>query len=390
MAELRSSGDPPSARVITGMRGSGKSTLMSMYMDELIASGVPASDIMHINLDSYSDVAPKDHRELTDLVKRASPRKHYFFDDIQKVNGWEMSVASIHADGGDVCLTGTGPILSPELAARIADRCIENRVLPLSFSEYRMFRASGGKSDKEILVDFMHNGSLPAVAKMEDGPDKSMIPEILEGTFSTAMVEGVFMRHSPRNSAALIDVIRLMMRGIGGRISSRSISKRIAGQGLRLSHVTAEEYMAYITEAMLMSRAGRMDSSTRGYLRTSDKFYTSDTGIRNFIAGARSDDIDGILENVVYNELVYRYGNASVCDVNGLEVDFVSEADGRLMYFQVSVSIGDAGTRERELRPLRALRDGYPKTVIVYEGFPQKDIDGIRIVGILEWLTGCG
>lgn len=148
--------------------------------------------------------------------------------------------------------------------------------------------------------------------------------------------------------------------------------------------------MVYITEAMLMSGAGRMDSSTRGYLRTSDKFYASDIGIRNFIAGARRDDIEGILENVVYNELVYRYGNASVCDVNGLEMDFISEADGRLMYFQVSVSIGDAGTREMELRPLRALRDGYPKTVIIYEGFPQKDIDGIRIVGILEWLTGCG
>ena len=105
------------------------------------------------------------------------------------------------------------------------------------------------------------------------------------------MVEDVFMRHSPRNSAALIDVVRLMMRGIGGRISSRSISKRIAGRGLRLSHVTAEEYMAYITEAMLMSRAGRMDPSARRYLRTSDKFYASDIGIRNFIAGARSDDI---------------------------------------------------------------------------------------------------
>lgn len=391
MEKLRASRDQPFIKVITGIRRCGKSTLMEMFADEVIDSGVPEDRILRMNFDIDSPDTPGDHSELTARVESVlspGPGTYLFFDEVQNVDGWEVSVASFYTKGADVYITGSNSqMLSSELATKLSGRCIEIRVHPLSFSEYLVFRQGSGKRDDELFDDFIRDGSLPAVARMEDGPASAMIPETLEGTYSTVFLKDVIGRHSLRNPAMLDNVVRYMMRNIGDRTSSRNAANYMRSNGLKVAHATLEEYISYVTEAFLMVRAERIDSKTKEYLRTADKFYSTDLGIRNRIARFRAEDIDGILENVVHNELLYRYGNAAVCDVDGKEIDFVSETDGSQMYFQVCMNIGDEATRERELRPLRAIRDNYPKTVIVYDRFPLRDIDGIRIVGIVEWLT---
>lgn len=394
MWKLRASRDVHLIKVITGIRRCGKSTLMNMFIRELLDSGVPEGRIVHIDFDIDSPDTPIDHTELTSLVESRlspGPGTYLFFDEVQNVKGWEVSIASFYAKRADVYVTGSNSeMLSSELATKLSGRCLEIRVSPLAFSEYRVFRQSSGRSDADLFDDYIRHGSLPAIALLEDSPARGLIPETLDGTYSTVFLKDVIGRHDLRNPTMFNNIVRFMMRNIGDRTSSRNTANYMRSVGLKVAHTTIEEYISYITEAFLMVRSERIDSKTKRYLHTSDKFYATDLGVRNRVAGFRTDDIDGILENVVHNELLYRYGNAAVCDVGGREVDFVSEADGSLMYFQVCMNIGDEATRDRELRPLRDLRDNYPKTVIVYDRFPVKDIDGIRVVDIVEWLNEGG
>ena len=391
MDKLRASRDTPFIKVITGIRRCGKSTLMNMFIRELMDSGVPRDRIVHIDFDIDSPDTPRDHSELTALVEsQLTPGKgtYLFFDEVQNVKGWEVSVASFYAEKADVYVTGSNSqMLSSELATKLSGRCLEIHVSPLSFSEYRIFRHGSGKDDADLFDDYIRDGSLPAVALLEDSPAKGLIPETLDGTYSTVFLKDVIGRHDLRNPTMLNNIVRFMMRNIGDRTSARNTAGYMTGAGLKVSHTTVEEYISYVTEAFLMVRSERIDSKTKEYLLTTDKFYATDLGIRNRVAGFRVDDIDGILENVVHNELLYRYGNAAVCAVGRYEVDFVSETADGPAYFQVSMNIGDADTRERELRPLMALDDNYPKTIIVYDRFPLRDIDGVRVVGIVDWLT---
>jgi predicted AAA+ superfamily ATPase len=147
-----------------------------------------------------------------------------------------------------------------------------------------------------------------------------------------------------------------------------------------------DEYLDYLNEAFLALRSKRMDSKTSEYLSTSDKFYAQDLGIRNHVTPYRPEDIDGLLENVVYNELVYRFGEVCTYSVNDLEVDFIADPKNRPKYFQVCTSIADPNTLEREIRPFRELKDNYPKTLIIYERYPLDEIEGARVVNLFDWL----
>ncbi len=388
LAKLRAAKDTDLIKVISGIRRCGKSTLMRMFMDNLVENGVSPEELLFIDFDRDSEDIPRDHASLSAYVESIlspGPGKYLFLDEVQNVDGWEASVASFYSQGFDVYVTGSNSqMLSSELATKLSGRCVEIHVAPLAFSEYMLFRE--GEDAERLFGDYIRDGGLPRVARMEDELAKDIIPETLEGVYNTVFVKDVAERHSVRAPAVLNSIVRFMMRNIGDRTSPRGISNYLTSQGIKVSHVTAEEYMSYIVDAYLMSRAERIDIKTKECLRTSDKFYAADLGVRNRMASFRLDDLDGILENVVYNELVYRYGKAAVCDVGGKEIDFIAGAGGSTMYFQVSLSILDKGTREREMAPLRAVQDNYPKTIIVYDRIPTIDADGIRIVNVVDWL----
>lgn len=180
-----------------------------------------------------------------------------------------------------------------------------------------------------------------------------------------------------------------MMKNIGDRTSSKNVSGYLAGRGTKASVDTVDSYIGFLEDSRLFTRVRRRDSKTKEYLRVSDKYYATDIGMRNVAIGYDDRDIDGLLENIVFMELLYRYGNASVMDVCGREIDFVSyDARGEPLYFQVSVSVNDPRTLERELEPLRGIRDNYPKTVVTLERYPYDNVDGIGIVDVVGFLTG--
>jgi len=214
-----------------------------------------------------------------------------------------------------------------------------------------------------------------------------LMRELIVNAYQSVYIKDVVERRQIHNPAVISNLLKFLMRNIGDRTSARNAAGYLTSKGQKVSNVTVEEYLAHLEEAYLVSRPRRMDVETRDYLRTSDKFYAIDLGIRNYLVSERSDDVDGILENVVYNELRYRFGKVSVGSAGSKEIDFIAECNGKPSYYQVSVSILDRSTREREISSLKAVKDNHPKTIITLERYPVSDIDGIRVIQVVDWLT---
>ncbi len=378
----------PIIKGLTGIRRCGKSTLMLQFIDELKSSDVPEDRILYINLDDQTSQIDT-WEVLLDTVLEVvgDPKDSYLFlDEIQNIPEWEKAVSTLFINGADIYITGSNSqMLSTELSTRLSGRCIEIRVQPLVFHEYLLFRDGSDKDVSGLLDDYMHRGGFPAVALMEDTMP-TLVPDMLMGIYNTVYMKDVSERNNIRNNELISNVNRFIMKNIGDRTSIRSVSNNLTSKGHKTRPETVDSYISMLEKALLIERAKRMDLKTKEYLRTSEKFYAADIGLRNIIIPYTETDLDGIMENVVFNELVFRYGRASVCSVGETEIDFVVESENAPSYYQVCLNIGEESTRERELRPLRSVKDNYPKTIVTYDRFPLKDIDGIRIITLLDWL----
>lgn len=390
LAKLRASKDTPFIKVLTGIRRCGKTTILRSFREELISDGVAREDILSIDFDKDSVDLPTNHRELTDYVmSRIVPGrgKYLFFDEIQIVEDWEISISSFFEAHADVYITGSNSqMLSSEIATRLSGREVEIHVQPLTFSEYTVFRK--GVPEDVLFNEYIRYGGLPAVAMIMDTPARAIVPEVIAGIYNTVYVKDVENRHKLRGSARLQNLLRYVMRNIGDRTSSRKASDYLKSKKIDISHVAVEDYLGYLAEAFLIYRSERIDSKTKEYLSTSDKFYATDLGIRSYIVPFRMEDLDGILENLVYSELRYRCAEVAVCAVGDKEIDFVSDPKSNPSYYQVCMSLANPETLEREIRPLREIDDNYPKTIITLDRYIADGIDGIRIVSIRDWLMG--
>lgn len=386
MSLIRSARDAPFIKILTGIRRCGKSTLMDMFIDELKDSGVAEDRIFHVNLDdegsgigSYMDLINAVESRIPDIGGA-----YLFFDEIQNVPEWERAVSTFYVRKADIYITGSNSdMLSSELSTKLSGRTIEIRIQPLMFSEYTDFRQSDDIDS--LLDDYIRYGGFPAVAlAMDRMPSQAM--DLLDGIYNTVFNKDVTGRHSIRGNAMISHLSVFLMKNIGDRTSVRGAASYMTSKGIKTQPQTVDDYIGFLEDALLFSRAQRLDSKTKDYLRTSDKFYVADLGMRNSQVPFHLNDLDGILENIVFNELRYRYGSVAVYGIDQLEVDFVSDPIRSPKYWQVSLNIGDANTRERELRSLKAIPDNYPKTIITYDRFPMTDIDGIRVVQLKDWL----
>ena len=379
----------PIIKGITGIRRCGKSTLMAEFIGELKASGIPEDRILYINLDDESS-GIETWRNFLDYVAGTvgDPKGSYLFlDEIQNIPEWERAVSTLFIKEADIYITGSNSqMLSTELSTKLSGRCVEIRMQPLVFREYLQFRKDSGKDAAALLDDYIRRGGFPAAALLEDVLPE-LVPDMLMGIYNTVYTKDVSERNSIRNIVLASNVCRFIMKNIGDRTSIRSVSNHLTSKGTKTRPETVDSYISMLENALLIGRARRMDLKTKEYLRTSEKFYAADLGLRNVIVPYAEADLDGIMENIVFNELIFRYGRASVCSVGDLEIDFIADSEGVPSYYQVCMNICDESTRERELKPLRSVRDNYPKTIITYDRFPLNDIDGIKVVPLSEWLT---
>ena len=383
--------DSHSIKVLVGMRRTGKSTIMRMFIDDLISSGIDEKNIYYRSFDNELDRELPDLRGLIDDVKEridVSPGKFILLDEMQDIDGWERAASSFFSSGANVYITGSNSnLLSSQLASKLSGRYTEINVYPPSFAEYVDFkRAVGDKSDVEdLLNEFLRTGSLPDIALMSE-KNNDLKQMMLTGIFNTVYVKDVIRRNNIRNEPLMGNLNRFLLKNIGDRTSIRSATRYLNSSGYKTVPETIDSYIGMLESAILFYRSKRMDSKTKGYLVTSEKIYSTDLGIRNAIIGMRPDDIEGLLENAVFMELRKRYDDVSTYDVDGKEVDFVVWTSSYKAYYQVSTDISDADTLKRELEPLKAIDDNYPKYLITLSNHFLKDADGINIVRFKDWL----
>jgi len=376
-------------KVVTGVRRCGKSTLLDLYRDHLLGDGVSAQSIGWWNFESMVFAHIQSPEALSDLVVNHTwpPGKRYvFLDEVQLVPGWERAVNSLRLDPrNDVYITGSnGRLLDSELASLLSGRYFPIEVYPLSFKEFCQF--SGKPAGSEALFnDYLRTGGLPGQFDLRD--DARVRAQYIDAVLNTIITKDIVGLQEVRDVASLLKVVRYLSDNIGNLVTAKGIADYLGSTGNRISGVTVDNYLTLLTQAYLFYRVKREDLKGKAVMKTNDKFMVVDLGFRAVTHGLGTPDLGRLLENVVFFELRRRYSTVSLGKYGAEAVDFVTFDPARgTAYFQVTASMTSPETQERELRPLKALRDSHPKTVLSLDQVRTRDYDGIRHENIIDWL----
>jgi hypothetical protein len=389
--------DKPLIKVITGMRRSGKSSLLELFESYLLASGVPSDHIIRINFESLEFDELTSYKQMYAYLKKKliNNGKNFYIllDEIQQVEEWERVVNSLQVDYPvDIYLTGSNAyLLSSELSTLLSGRYVEIPIQPLSFKEYLSFRENEGsellsvsKPIADRFNDYVTYGGLPTVTKLLD--QKETISAFLSGVINTVILKDVVQRNQVRDPALLESLLKFIAANIGNIVSTKKIADYLNSSGRKTTSDTIDNYLAMLENAYIICRANRYDLKGKMFLKTLEKYYIVDLGIRNQLTGLRNADYGQVLENVVFLELLHRQYAVCIGKVGTLEVDFIATRADKKIYVQVSATIMDEKTRERELRPLLAINDQYDKMILTMDRYFTKDFEGIRIINILDFL----
>lgn len=375
-------------KIVTGVRRSGKSTLLKLFAQHLRSIGIEENRIVELNFEDFDNIELCNPKNLHDYIKaRMQPGKmiYLLLDEIQQVNQFQRVVDSFFAKGDvDIYLTGSNAkMLSSEIATLLSGRYVEIRILPLSFKEFHTYH---GK-DADIIGqynDYVRFGSFPYVLALDK--NKALINDYLESLYNTILLKDVLRRNSFANAMMLESVVRFVYDNIGNMLSTKSIADTMTSNGRKIDVKTVERYIQSVQESYFFYQAPRFDIKGKHLLKSLCKYYAVDTGMRQMLLGDRSYDRGRMLENVVYFELLRRYGKVYVGKYGQLEVDFVVETQEGLQYYQVSETVTAPNTLERELRPLQSIKDSYPKLLLTLDYDNPVDYGGIQRRFVLDWL----
>lgn len=376
-------------KVITGVRRCGKSTLLEMYRNSLLESGVPESRVVAVDFDDLDNESLLSYDALHDYLKKRIARQgmtYIFLDEIQKVPDFQKTIASIFTKKNvDIYLSGSNAtMLSGELATLLSGRYIEAHVLPLSFEEF-VTDAGEGNDTQRLFFEYMRFGGFPYTRYLDDDPVK--IREYIKSLYDTILLRDIAFRKEMASIPALDSVAKFLLSNIGSLASVKKISDTMGSLGRKVSAPTVESYLSGLTDAFLFYRAKRYDAKGKRLLQTTDKYYTADIGFRNNILGASRSETNHALENVVYLELLRRGYDVYIGKIGEYEIDFVALKGDIPAYFQVCETLRGENVLERELRALRLTGDDYEKTLITMDLDIGVDHGGIKQVNIVDWLT---
>lgn len=385
--------DKPLIKVITGMRRAGKSTLLNMLAEDLKEQGIRDEQIVRINFESMDFDVIRDYRQLYAYIKeKLIPEAMYLLlDEIQQVDSWERAINSLFMEGGvDIYITGSNAnMLSSDLSTLLAGRYVEIQVFPLSFQEYLLFLPQEVRANKsEAFENYMKYGGLPLIPSLPQENDTMEM--FLAGIYNTVLMKDVIQRNAVRDPALLENIVRFLADNVGNPVSSSKVAGYLTSQGRKTAAATVDNYLQMLTKAYIFYRAQRYDIKGKMYLKTQEKYYIVDNGLRNALLDFRQGDYGHVLENIVYLELLRRGYHVAIGKVGTLEVDFVASKAERKVYYQVSASVLDDATRERELKPLEAIPDAYEKVLLTMDRTFIRDFEGIRNINIVDWLLEDG
>ncbi|MDR2663894.1 MAG: ATP-binding protein [Treponema sp.] len=383
-------------KIITGVRRCGKSTLFELYQAKLAKLGVTKKQIQSINFEDPAYLELLDWKKLYSHItgKLVQNRKNYIFlDEIQNVPDFQKAADGLFIRKNvDLYLTGSNSkMLSGTWATLLSGRYVEIHLFPLSFKEYAAYcspRPGTPRGDFEtfdrLYGRYTGYSGFPYAVQLED----SLIREYLSGIYSTIVLKDVAENKNLRDISRLESVIRFMADTIGSETSVHNIAKTMTSDGRKIDTHAVETYLDALLDSYILYRAGRYDVKGKKHLKTLTKYYLVDVGLRYFLLGGRKRDLGHILENVVYLELRRRYRQVFIGKVDDKEVDFVAEGDNGVDYYQVSDTVRDRNTLDRELAPLEAIRDHNPKFLLTRDYEPPSSHNGIRQLNVLDWLLG--
>ena len=377
-------------KIVTGIRRCGKSTLMQIFQGYLKESGVQADHIIAINFEDYDYEDLKQPRELYKYIKDrlVDDDMHYvFFDEIQNVEDFPKVVDSLNLKPNvDLYLTGSNAyMLSSEIATFLSGRYVEVKMLPLSFKEY--VKATGDEKELSLKYQkYLKFSSFPYAMMLDE--KEEVINQYLESIYSTVMLKDIISRKKITDVMMLESVIRFMFDNIGNLTSTKKISDTMTSDGRKVDVKTVEKYITALEESFVVYQAKRYDVKGKNYLKTLDKYYVVDIGLRYMLLGSRNADTGHILENIIYLELIRRGYKVYVGKVESEEVDSVAMNSKGIIYYQVAATVREESTLLRELRPLQKITDHYPKYIITLDEDPDADYDGIRRINALQFLLG--
>ena len=381
-------------KVLTGIRRSGKSVMLKLLMEELKNRGINENQFIYINFENLKYRNLKNYEKLYDFILNKVDDKYksyyIFLDEIQKVEEWERCVNSLRVDEDfnfDIYITGSNAkLLSGELSTYLAGRYIECVVYPFSFKEF--FEIIQEKNQeikvKEAFQKYVKFGGMPFLHNLDYNFEASM--QYLQDLYASIILKDITQRNNIRDTDLLERIINYVVMNIGNTFSATSISKFFKSENRKVATETILNYIKACEEAFLVYRVARNDLLGKKILNVNEKYYIADHGIREAIMENNQKNINQVLENIVYFEMLRRGYNVKIGKVDNLEVDFVCKKNDETIYIQVSYLLASEDTKEREFSVLENIKDNYPKYVLSMDEFDMSR-NGIKHVNLIEFLT---
>lgn len=377
-------------KIITGVRRCGKSTLMELFQDYLKSQGVLEEQIVAVNLEDYDFYELRNPKKLHTYIKERlvqGKMTYIFLDEIQHCEEFPEVVDSLHIKKDvDIYLTGSNAkMLSSEIATLISGRYVEISMLPLSFKEYALSTGSTSELARKYTA-YVETSSFPYALQLAGQPKE--LRDYLDGIYNTIVVKDIAQRNKIPDPMMLESVLRFIFDNIGNQLSTKKIADTMTSNGRKIDVKTVEKYLKALMESYIVYQAKRYNVKGKQHLKTLEKYYAVDIGLRYLLLGTSSSDVGHILENIVFLELLRRGNEVFIGKIDDLEVDFVAMDGKQTTYYQVAASVRDEKTLARELTSLEKISDHYPKIVLTLDEDPQADYNGIRRINALDWLMG--
>ena len=381
-------------KVLTGIRRSGKSVMLKLLMEELKNKGINENQFIYINFENLKYRNLKNYERLYDFILNKVDDKYksyyVFLDEIQEVEEWEKCVNSLRVDEDfrfDIYITGSNAkLLSGELSTYLAGRYVEFVVYPFSFKEF--FEIIQEKNQeikvKEAFQKYVKFGGMPFLHNLDYNFEASM--QYLQDLYASIILKDITQRNNIRDTDLLERIINYVVMNIGNTFSATSISKFFKSENRKVATETILNYIKACEEAFLVYRVARNDLLGKKILNVNEKYYIADHGIREAIMENNQKNINQVLENIVYFEMLRRGYNVKIGKVDNLEVDFVCKKNDETIYIQVSYLLASEDTKEREFSVLENIKDNYPKYVLSMDEFDMSR-NGIKHVNLIEFLT---
>lgn len=390
MNKLLSYKDTEFIKVITGIRRCGKSSLLKLFMDKLKKEN-SKTNVIYMNFESFKFDEILDYKDMYNEIKKQIKDKekvYILLDEVQRVINWEKCVNALTVDFNcDIYITGSNAyLLSSELSTYLSGRYVEIKMLPLSFKEFLKFaNFKDNVSIDEKFNQYMRYGGMPGIIKLSN--DYNLFDDAIKGIYNTVFMKDIIEKNKLTDASLLEKVLKFLMSNTGSLISAKKIADFLTSQGTKVTHNTILNYLEMLENAYIIYRASRYDIKGKELLKTLEKYYIVDMGIRNSMLGFRDSDYEHIIENIVFFELLNRDYTVTVGKTNSLEVDFIATNSKEKKYYQVTLSLLDDSVRNREFAPLKNINDNYEKTILTLDRvYNETSEEGIKCRNIIDFL----